>query len=151
MPGDVGAITAELRALGARLSGDVVVPSDDGWDEARQAWNLAVDQRPLAVVFPASADDVVATVAFAGEHGARIAFNGGGHNAAPIDWTEDTLLMKTERPGGNRDRSTGTRVRAWSPGRSGSRWPWPPASTASPFSPEPRPMPAWPDTCSAGA
>jgi len=40
MPGDVGATTAELRALGARLSGDVVVPSDDGWDEARQAWNL---------------------------------------------------------------------------------------------------------------
>ena len=100
MPGDVGAITAELRALGARLAGDVVVPGDDGWDEARQAWNLAVEQRPLAVVYPASADDVVATVAFAGEHGARIAFNGGGHNAAPIDWTEDTLLMKTERLAG---------------------------------------------------
>jgi len=100
MPGEVGAMTAALRALGARLSGDVVVAGDDGWDTARQAWNLAVEQHPVAVVYPASADDVVATVAFAGEHGARIAFNGGGHNAAPIDWSEDTLLMKTERLSG---------------------------------------------------
>ena len=100
MPDNVGAMTAELRALGARLSGDVVVPSDESWDEARQAWNLAVEQRPVAVVFPASADDVVATVRFAGEHGARIAFNGGGHNTGPIDWSGDTLLVKTERLSG---------------------------------------------------
>ena len=66
MPDNVGAMTAELRALGARLSGDVVLPSDESWDEARQAWNLAVEQRPVAVVFPASADDMVATVVFAG-------------------------------------------------------------------------------------
>ncbi len=100
MPDNVGAMTAELRVLGARLSGDVVPPSDESWDEARQAWNLAVEQRPVAVVFPASADDMVATVVFAGERGARIAFNGGGHNAAPIDWTQDTLLVKSEQLSG---------------------------------------------------
>ncbi len=27
----------------------------------------------------------------------RIAFNAGGHNAGPIDWSRDTLLLKTER------------------------------------------------------
>ena len=35
-------------------------PGDQDWDEARQAWNLAVDQRPVAVVFATSADDVAA-------------------------------------------------------------------------------------------
>lgn len=87
----------DLRALGAALTGDVVLPDDEGWDGARQAWNLAVDQRPVGVVYPESVDDVVATVEFASSSGLRIAFNAGGHNAGPIDWGEDTLLLKTER------------------------------------------------------
>ena len=51
-----------LADLGAGLQGDIVVPGDDAWDGARQAWNLAVDQRPVAVVYPESADDIAATV-----------------------------------------------------------------------------------------
>jgi hypothetical protein len=43
----------------------VVRPGDVSWDEARSAWNLAVDQRPAAVVLPESAADVVETVRFA--------------------------------------------------------------------------------------
>ena len=70
-----------LADLGASLRGDVVLPGDGAWDTARQAWNLAVDQRPVAVVYPESADDVVAIVRIAAEHGLRIAFNAGGHNA----------------------------------------------------------------------
>jgi FAD/FMN-containing dehydrogenase len=38
---------------------------DPGWDAARQAWNLAVDQRPAAVARPRSAADVVASVRYA--------------------------------------------------------------------------------------
>ena len=87
----------ELRDLGDRLAGDVVLPGDETWDASRQAWNLAVDQRPAAVVYPASADDVATTVRFAAEHGLRVAFNAGGHNAGPIDWSRGTLLLKTER------------------------------------------------------
>ena len=90
----------DLRSLGSDLSGDVVLPGDDGWDAARQAWNLAVEQRPVAVVLPEAADDVVATVVFAAENGLRIAFNGGGHNAGPIDWSMEALLLKTERMSG---------------------------------------------------
>ena len=77
--------TDDVRRLGDELSGDVVHHDDEGWDEVRQAWNLAVDQRPVAIVFPESSDDVSATVAFAAANGLRVAFNGGGHNAGPID------------------------------------------------------------------
>ena len=87
----------DLRGLADDLAGDVIVPGDDSWDAARQAWNLAVDQRPVAVVLPESADDIVATVRFAAAKDLRIAFNAGGHNAGPIDWSVDTLLLKTER------------------------------------------------------
>ncbi len=87
----------DLRTLADQLAGDIVLPADATWDTARQAWNLAVGQHPVAVVYPESADDVVATVRFAAQHGLRIAFNAGGHNTGPIDWTRDTLLLKTER------------------------------------------------------
>src|SRR6266487_6975905 len=85
------------RALRARLEGDLVLPGDENWDEARQAWNLAVDQRPAAVALPETADDVVAIVDFAREHGYRVAPQGTGHNAGPLEWLDETILLKTER------------------------------------------------------
>jgi hypothetical protein len=84
------------------LQGKIFFPPDLDFDEARQAWNLAVDQRPAAVVFPQSAQDVVAAVAFAAETGQRIAAQGTGHNAAPLGSLEDTVLLKTERMRGIR-------------------------------------------------
>src|SRR5204862_165655 len=86
-----------VQELQGRLEGEIVTPSDATWDEARQAWNLAVDQRPAAVVYAESADDVVATIAFAGEHGLRVAPQGTGHNASPLGPLGDTILLKTSR------------------------------------------------------
>jgi FAD/FMN-containing dehydrogenase len=83
--------------LAAALAGEVVLPDDERFGEARLAWNTAVDTRPVAVAFPASADDMVATVRFAAAEGLRLAFIGGGHNAGPIDWGRDTLLVKTSK------------------------------------------------------
>lgn len=37
-----------VAALRERV-GEVVAPGDAAWDEARAAWNLAVEQRPVAV------------------------------------------------------------------------------------------------------
>ena len=124
----------ELDELADRLAGDVVVPGDETWDTARQAWNLAVDQRPVAVVYPESADDVVATVRFAAERGLRIAFNAGGHNAGPIDWSRDTLLLKTERMDAI-EIDVARAARASVPGCCRSRSRSPPGPTASPISP----------------
>ena len=125
----------ELPDLRARIDGDVVLPGDETWDTARQAWNLAVDQRPVAVVYPESADDVVATVGLAAEHGLRIAFNAGGHNAGPIDWTEPTAAAQ-DRADDAGSRSTPRRAARGSRRAScRSRSPTPPASTASRTSP----------------
>jgi FAD/FMN-containing dehydrogenase len=84
----------ELRA---RMKGQVVAPGEAGWDLARQAWNLAVDQRPALVALPESAQDVVAVVGFARRHGLRLAPQGTGHNAGPLGPLEDAVLVKTSR------------------------------------------------------
>lgn len=87
----------DLAPLRARLSGHAVAPGDPDWDEARLAWNLAVDQRPAAVVLPVSVDDVVATVEFARGLGLRIAPQGTGHGAAAMGPLDGTILLKTSR------------------------------------------------------
>jgi hypothetical protein len=75
----------------------IITPGDPGWDEARRAWNLAVDQRPAAVAMPGSAAEVAAAVRFAAGRGLRVAAQGTGHNAAPLGSLADTLLIKTSR------------------------------------------------------
>ena len=50
----------------------MLTSGDPGWDGARQAWNLAVDQHPAAIALPRSAEDVVAAVRFARDHGLRL-------------------------------------------------------------------------------
>lgn len=79
------------------LDGKVVTREHAGFDEARRAWNLIVDQQPAAVVFAESAEDIVAAVRFARERGLRVAPQGTGHNAGVLGSLEDTVLLKTER------------------------------------------------------
>jgi hypothetical protein len=83
---------------GLAIAGRVATPSDPDWDEARQAWNLAADQRPEAVAFVESADDIAKTVRFAAENDLKVAGQGTGHGAFGLAGSlEGTILIKTER------------------------------------------------------
>ena len=83
--------------LASMLEGKIVIPQHARFDEARKAWNLAVDQRPAAVVFPDSTQDVAAAILFAREFRQQVAAQGTGHNAGPLGSLEDAVLLKTER------------------------------------------------------
>src|SRR5690242_11272704 len=80
----------------ARLlcGGTFARPGDDGYDAARQAFNLAVDQRPPAVAFPADAFEVAAVVRHARANGLRVAAQTTGHNAGPLGDLSGTILMR---------------------------------------------------------
>ena len=75
----------------------LVLPHDPNWNEARRAWNLAVDQQPAAVALPESADDVAAVVRWARMRGLRVAPQGTGHGAPAMGSLAHTVLVKTER------------------------------------------------------
>jgi FAD binding domain len=79
------------------ISGRVATADDSDWDEARQAWNLAADQRPVAVAFVENADDVSKVVGFARDNGLRVAAQGTGHGAVAMGPLDDVILIKTER------------------------------------------------------
>ncbi len=91
------AVASALRDLGRQTAGDVRLPGDDGWDAARQAWNLAADQHPAAIVYAASTDDVVATVRFAAQRGVQVAAQGTGHGAMSLPDLASTVLLRTSR------------------------------------------------------
>jgi hypothetical protein len=93
---DAPAISVD--ALRERLTGDYVTPADSNWDEARLAWNLAVDQRPAAVALPETVEDIAEVVSYARSNGLRVAGQATGHSARPLaEGLEHTVLIKTQR------------------------------------------------------
>jgi FAD/FMN-containing dehydrogenase len=83
------------RAPQSRITGRVLVPGDPGYDRGRGGWNLAVDQRPSMVVYAESVADVVESVRFARSQGMRIAPQGTGHGAGPLEPLGGVVLLKT--------------------------------------------------------
>ena len=73
---------AELEALRAELRGDAFVPGDEGYDEARAAWNLNAHQRPPLVVMAEGAADVLATVRLARDESLGVGVMATGHGVA---------------------------------------------------------------------
>lgn len=84
-------------ALAQQLTGSVASPHDAGWDAARAAWNLAVDQQPALVVFAETAADVAAAMTFARAEGLKVAPQGTGHGALSLPALDHTALLRTDR------------------------------------------------------
>ena len=127
----------------------VVLPHDPRWNEARVAWNLAVDQQPAAVALPESAEDVIAVVRWARSRGLRVAPQGTGHNAAAMGSLAHTVLVKTESAcAASRSTPKGASLEL-RPASCGPRSARQPPSTGLRHSPDPRPMSASSGTRSA--
>ena len=87
--------TLELEGLRAGLKGAAYVPGDEGYDEARAAWNLNARQHPALVVVAEGAADVLAAVRLAREQGLGVGVMATGHGvAAPAD---GGVLINTSR------------------------------------------------------
>ena len=79
------------------MPGAVTAPGDSGWDAARAAWDLSVNQDPADVICPADASGVIMAVDAARAAGLRIAVQSTGHAAGPLGSLDDTVLLKTSR------------------------------------------------------
>ncbi len=63
-----------------KLTGDLLLPSDHGYDEARKIWNGMIDRQPALIVRCKNAKDVIDAVNLAREHNLLLSIKGGGHN-----------------------------------------------------------------------
>jgi FAD/FMN-containing dehydrogenase len=82
-----------LAALRQTLRGELCLPGEMGYDEARTIWNAMIDRHPGAVVRCRGAADIIHAVRFAREHGLLLAVRGGGHNIAGNAVCEGGLLI----------------------------------------------------------
>src|SRR3712207_1918457 len=85
----------EIEALRAGLNGAAYMPGDEGYDEARAAWNLSADQHPALVVMAESAADVQAAVRLAREQRLGVGVMATGHGAASLP--DGGVLIDTSR------------------------------------------------------
>ena len=84
---------APYAELAAVVRGDLIVPGDPGYDQARAVYNAMIDKtrRPSrAAGTPPTSSPACGSP---GEHGVAIAVRGGGHNAAGLGVADDALVI----------------------------------------------------------
>ena len=73
---------ALLEALSASFSGTVLLPEDDGYDEARLVHNGLIDRRPALIARCQGTADIAEAIGLARASSLEISVRGGGHNVA---------------------------------------------------------------------
>jgi FAD/FMN-containing dehydrogenase len=83
----------DVRQLRASVRGAVMLPGEDGYDDARAVWNAVVDHRPAVVVRCTSSADVAAAIGFGRSAGLEIGVRCGGHSVLGISVPDGGLLI----------------------------------------------------------
>ena len=82
-----------VKALKGDLRGEVVLPGDKDYEQARKVWNGMIDKRPAIIVRCLGTSDVTKAVKFAGDHGLTVSVKGGGHNVAGNAVCDNGLMI----------------------------------------------------------
>src|SRR5690606_13801325 len=110
--------THSLDELARKLAGELIVPSHETYDQARQLWNGMIDIRPAAIARCTGAADVRHVVDYARESGWPISVRGGGHNVAGKALRDGAIAIDLTRMSAVRVDPRRRRARA----QGGARW-----------------------------
>src|SRR5438309_8057627 len=103
---------ATLRELREALRGELVLPEDAAYDEARSVWNGMIDRRPALIARCSGTDDVIEAIRFARSEGLEVAVRGVGHNVAGNATCDGGLVIDLSPMKGVRVDTEATSVRA---------------------------------------
>jgi FAD/FMN-containing dehydrogenase len=88
---------ATVQDFRVRLRGDLLRPSDEGYDTARKIHNGMFDRYPALIARCAGVADVIASVQFARDHQLLISVRGGGHGLAGFALCDGGLMIDLSR------------------------------------------------------
>src|SRR6478736_6339500 len=98
-----------IAELAEAVRGEVTVPGDPGYDEARSIWNGAHDRRPALIVRCAGVADVLRAVEFARSEQLLVAVRGGSHSIPGFSTCDDGIVIDLSQMKGIRvDPHAGT-------------------------------------------
>jgi len=83
----------DIEALRAAFAGELILPGNSRYDEARTIWNAMIDRRPALIARCAGTNDVVRALCFARERGLPLSVRGGGHNIAGSALCDDGVVI----------------------------------------------------------
>ncbi|MHA1938964.1 MAG: FAD-binding oxidoreductase, partial [Candidatus Thorarchaeota archaeon] len=86
-----------VEDLKLQIRGDVLLPSDADYDQARKIWNGMIDKRPALIVRCTGTADVIDAVKFAREHNILVSVRGGGHNVAGNALVDNGMVIDLSR------------------------------------------------------
>jgi FAD/FMN-containing dehydrogenase len=82
-----------IRGFRGSLGGELLCPTDAGYDTARRVWNGMIDKRPALIARCTGVADVRQAVTFARTHQLLVAVRGGSHNVAGYATCDDGLVI----------------------------------------------------------
>src|SRR5688500_11149104 len=86
-----------LSAFRARLSGEVILPGEAGYDTARKVWNAMIDRHPALIVRPSRPADVATALRFARDEDLVVAVRSGGHSLPGLSTCDDGIVIDLAR------------------------------------------------------
>src|ERR1700737_26585 len=82
-----------IEGFSAAFRGEVIQPTDFGYERARKIWNASIDRHPGIIARCSGVADVVAAVNFARENELLVAVRGGGHNVSGKALCDDGIVI----------------------------------------------------------
>src|SRR5215207_1056159 len=93
---------ATIDEFAARLRGDLLRPTDEGYDAARTIHNGMIDRRPTLIARCAGVADVITSVQFARDQQLLISVRSGGHSLPGFSVCDGGLMIDLSRMRGVR-------------------------------------------------
>lgn len=84
---------AGLASFRETFRGEIVLPTDEGYDAARRVWNAMIDRRPALIVRPVDAADVSSAIRFGREQELEIAVRSGGHSLPGLSMCDGGVVI----------------------------------------------------------
>lgn len=92
----------DLDALRRDCRGELILPEDRVYDEARSVYNAMIDKHPALIVRCFDTADIIACVGFARERNLLVSIRGGGHNGGGFGVCEGGMVIDLSRMRGTR-------------------------------------------------
>ena len=84
---------SDLQDFRTSLRGQLILPGQPGYEEARKVFNAMIDRRPGLIVRCAGVADVIAAVKFARSRAIEVSVNATGHNVAGIGVCDRGMMI----------------------------------------------------------